>query len=363
MKIVHISSTPLAGHPIKLVRAINEFSQHSARFIDLGHGVKGYGNRVYDSDLVVGRDDDEIREVLSSAELIHLHQTIELSYSVCGIRISDLIENGVKVVRQFASQPSHFDTYAGEDVVETKFKNESVLHLVVAQYHERYYRWAYEVPLIVYPYDRDLDEESAFKRDAVRIVYSPSNQMTFAESRWGSKGYDATLEVLKKIEEKKDVEICIVYDVSHREVMKEKARADIIIDEFVTGTFHTSALEGLALGKTTISYVDQRTCSTLSRVAGSGDVPFVMPRNKQELEKILIKLVDDKDLLHKIGEASLSWFKRNYHPSKLIKNYIRIYENIDLLKVKNLEDFSIGEYFLNVEQFDLLQEVTNENEA
>ena len=77
MLIVHISYTPLAGSPIRIVNAINKYTTLNARLINLNPSL--YGNRIFQEDLIWEKDKEEALELISKADIIHFHHWMELN--------------------------------------------------------------------------------------------------------------------------------------------------------------------------------------------------------------------------------------------------------------------------------------------
>jgi hypothetical protein len=71
MNVIHISVSPLAGGPIRIVNALNKHTNINARHVVLRD--KGYGTRVFDTDLIWRRDKELIIELLEKCDIIHFH--------------------------------------------------------------------------------------------------------------------------------------------------------------------------------------------------------------------------------------------------------------------------------------------------
>jgi glycosyltransferase involved in cell wall biosynthesis len=89
----------------------------------------------------------------------------------------------------------------------------------------------------------------------------------------------------------------LVEKVARDEALQLFADADIIADQFCMGAFGMFALEGLALGKTVIAYLDQEHL---------GDPVFNLPivnANASNLEQVLGILLQVRELRARIGQA------------------------------------------------------------
>ena len=71
-----------------------------------------------------------------------------------------------------------------------------------------------------------------------------------------------------------EVDIELITNTTYRECIWRKSRCDIVMDECVTPSFHLSSLEGLALGKMTVCWVDDKVNSVLTNITGADSNPF-----------------------------------------------------------------------------------------
>ena len=102
IKVIHFSKTMLAGAPIRLVKALNKYSNYNVRLIDLNKCS------MYDQDLVWNKYHQDIMydnskkkmyQLAQDADIIHLHNYIDLdSNEFAPISFRDLLKNG-KILR------------------------------------------------------------------------------------------------------------------------------------------------------------------------------------------------------------------------------------------------------------------------
>ena len=329
--IVHISSTPLSGSPIQIVEAINKHSNFQARLVNLNPSAyKNFdensplSKNSFKEDLKWPEDKDEIFKCIEIADIIHVHQAIDLKENKLGINFYELLKQGKKFVRQWHSEPEHYMEWLG--VSPSDFK-EDFPHLVVSQYHERFYPWAVPVPNIICNSLIDSSYNESFDWRTPKIVFSPSNKNSPVKKRWASKGYHETLRILDRVKRSTGVEFEVLFDTPHDEVISAKSKCTIVIDDIVTGSYHRSGLEGLALGKATFSYLDQRTATTLGIITGTSTNPFILSsaRSLEEMLKAVIKL---PDLGKSIGDFSRIWFKKFYDEEIMIRHYMNVYKKV-----------------------------------
>jgi hypothetical protein len=161
----------------------------------------------------------------------------------------------------------------------------------------------------------------------IRIGYSPSRKTKMG--KWHDKGYNETLSVLTKTQNMyPNVIIDVITDVSLEECLMRKNQCNVIIDECVTGSYHRSGLEGLALGKFTICYLSQGVQKVIKRSSGSSKIPFSNV-HISHLEKELITIIKKGvSYIESIGEENRKWMERNWHPSTIVNEYVNFYEQV-----------------------------------
>lgn len=330
MLIAHIALTPLAGAPIALVHALNKYTKHHARLINLNPGI--YGNRTFPEDLIWSNDNDREAciNIIKKADIIHLHHyfNIETDQNPFGFNFRSHALSHCCFIRHIHSAPG----FLGQE------KNDAVLHLdkipklVVPHPAERYFPQARVVPNLV-----NIEGEGETGNGGCKIVFAPSRYKEGAWiTRWETKGAPEVIRILKNVGRKRsDVDIEIIINKPYEESIHAKRRADIVIDDVVTGSYHLGGLEGLALGKPTVTHVDNRTGEILCSLTGCDRLPFLnIPL--EHLQRSLDMLSKDGEGLKGIGEESKAWFTRYYKPDMLVNHYIEAYE--DLLAGANVFD-------------------------
>ena len=331
MNVVHVSLTPVAGSPIRIVNALNSYTSVSARLVTLRPGA--YGNRTFENDLVWDEDKDEALSLIDSAEIIHLHQYFDLTDNGFGIDFYQYKKMDKLLIRHYHSVPWH----GGWS--QSKILSEPLVKLVIAQYPERYYPAAVVVPNIV-PTNAPL-YLPANKEDPVRIFYSPSTLTSAWEDRWNTKGAPETKALLRRIKRKYGnlITIVIAQNIPHYECMRLRQSCHISIDELVTGSFHLSSLESLSQGIPTLAFLDDRVQKNLLELTGSsGTLPWVNVRI-EDAEVALDKLIEDETYRSDIGYKSRQWMERYYSDDKIVQRFSEVYDsimdgNIDYLSLR-----------------------------
>jgi hypothetical protein len=290
--------TPCANAPDVLAQCINRYTDHNVRIWFSHRGKKG--------DLQPYHEE--------RADLLHFHNMYKKT-----IKSS---------VIQYHSEP-YLAWCEDQSAGLSLFPPKECKKLVVAQYHA-----GLEVYKNCIPVRNIIDFENSYYgskiiKDKIRIGYSPSISDADAFGIWHYKGVQATTTVLKLIcREFPNVEVDIITDVSEEECIRRKRECNIIIDECVTPSYHKSGLEGLALGKLTISWVDDKVEAILKKASGSDVNPFhsvYVGWLEDELTKICSRGID---YILEEGRKSREWMEKYWNPRDIVKEYVDIYEGV-----------------------------------
>lgn len=137
--------------------------------------------------------------------------------------------------------------------------------------------------------------------DAIRPVTSTSNRtpvVVHAPNHRYTKGTDFLVAAIDGLRRRGlEVELRLVEGVPRAEALSIYASADIVADQFCIGAFGGFALEGLALGKPVIAYLDQEHLA---------DPAFNLPivnATPENLEEVLRMLVESRELRERLGAA------------------------------------------------------------
>jgi hypothetical protein len=328
MLALHFSITPLAGSPIRIVRALNQHTSVEARHIVLD--ANAYGTRTFDTDLIWQRDREEIETFLSRADILHFHHFFDLRHNPFGLNFVDWKRGHRQIVRQFHSHPLHISRHSGFSVEE--IVGSDVPQLVISQYHERYFPLARLVPNIV-PISDPSYLPRASKEEDVRIFFSPSVQASAwaAETpdlRWDTKGYPEVSCLLTRLSRKHpNVVMTIAQDLPNAQCLKYRQGSSINIDDMITGSYHLSSLEGLAQGVPTFAYLDDRTQSVLREISGATDLPWMNFR-LEESEGALRALIEDATLRREIAAHSRRWMEKFWDDRLMVMHFVSAYQDL-----------------------------------
>lgn len=318
MNVVHFSITPLAGMPIRLVQALNRHTPVQARLIDL----KRFG--LFDHDLVMAEDPEACLEAAQKADIIHLHNYLDLdSTQFAPIDFRELQKRGALFVRHFHSTPQLVAQTMG--ITVERLMRDDLPWLVIAQYPERLYPRAMLVPNLI-PQDQPayLPLAPGDEPDW-DILFSPTKSFSAWEERWNTKGQPETRAVLEEVARRTGARVKVMTDRPLAEVLREKQRSRIVVDDLVNGTYHLSGMEGLAMGKCVLSLLDDRIRMLLREFSGGEEPPVVNVRLEESLDTLLA-LMDDPEAIAGLGKAARHWMETRWSEERMIGYHVRAYE-------------------------------------
>lgn len=324
MLVVHVSLTPLAGSPIRIVSALNRHTSVRARLVNRAPGA--YGARRFPEDLDWTADGDEARAEIARADVVHFHHWFEFGSVRNPFQFDFLgaMKPGARHVMHWHSSPEFTARNAGVDAEHLLAA--PLPQFVVAQYHERYYPNALPVPLIVDHARSAIPPE----RDAgavPHVVFTPSQSLSWHAERWETKGKPEVAGVLRRLQRRGILRASIEQELPFDACQRLRATADIVIDDVVTGSFHTTSLEALSMGKPTICWLDARARAVLSELTGTTDLPIV-DAPLHALERVLVELCAQRALLHRLGRYAHDWMREYYREEDMVARYVRAYDEL-----------------------------------
>lgn len=328
MLVVHLALTPLAGSPIRIVRALRTHTDIDARLVVFNPAA--YGPRTFENDLTWENDKGEALELLDKADVVHFHHYFDLRHNPFGVNFTNLQSRGKALIRQFHSTPHFIAQWSRASVGE--IVESPVPQLVIPHCAERYYPRARLVPNIV-PLNNTDYLPCEKPQGHVAICYTPSTSFSAwhfpePEKRWESKGLPETKRLLDQLARKhQQVRINVLQDTPHQQCLLARQHSHISIDEMVAGCFHLSSLEGLAQGVPTFAYLDQRTEDVLFRLTGTREHPWLNFR----LEDAFIpleQLILDSSLRSEIGRSSRQWMETYWNDRVMVQHYVTAYHDL-----------------------------------
>jgi glycosyltransferase involved in cell wall biosynthesis len=154
----------------------------------------------------------------------------------------------------------------------------------------------------------------------IKILHAPSD-----DGIKGTKYIINSIEILTKFVKNAGLQFDfeLIRNKSHNETIEMIKSCDILIDQMTAGWYGLISIEAMALGKTTVCYIDNKLYDYLP------DLPIIN-LNPDNLSDGLLKLIENKNELPKYGRAGRE-FAEKYHDH--IKNSKKI---LDLTLGRNI---------------------------
>lgn len=316
MKIVHFSISPLAGAPLRLVQALQRHTGHTVRLIDLNP------NPIFGEDIVFTRQREESIAEAESADIIHLHNYLHLgSTHFSPINFEAMHHRGIRIVRHFHSTP---------DIV---MENGRLTHaevfdglpsLVCGQFQERYFPDARVMPLVVPESDPAYTPAG---EEGHGVFFGPSNTWDLFERRWHAKGTPETRRMIARACHSTGKPFHFVMGKPLPESLDAKRRSAVVVDELITGGYHTTTLEGLSMGRAVMTWLDTRTRLVFAEMAGTCSCP-VINVHLSEAEEVLRHLLEQDKETQSLGKAAREWFVKYWSEAKVAGQFDVMYQDL-----------------------------------
>jgi glycosyltransferase involved in cell wall biosynthesis len=167
-------------------------------------------------------------------------------------------------------------------------------------------------------------------RDVPVILHAPNHRHV--------KGTPYLLEALEQLRARGFAfELRLIERVPRHEALAMYGDADIIADQFMIGGYGIFGLEGMALGRPVLTYMDE---THLSRSVYNDPVVNTMPEN---IQRVLAVLIAVPELRERIGAASRKSIER-YHSFEAVGEvWKRVYDNVWNGKPLDLESTRLFE--------------------
>lgn len=136
------------------------------------------------------------------------------------------------------------------------------------------------------------------------------------------KGSDYILKAIEELQMKYDFDFKIVQGVSRGEAVKIYQKADLIIDQILTGGHGVFAVESMAMGKPVICWI-----SEFMKEKYPEELPIISA-NPDTIKERIEYAIKNKDMLRDIGIKGRQYVEK-YHDMNLIsKNILEIYNKL-----------------------------------
>lgn len=326
----HVTTTDPAGAGYNMVRALNQYTPHTARITNLVPNCYGHPSDIGE----IHDYGDEIEGLLESADVIHLHK-IQADFEI-------------------EINASRKRTWKISDFLNLKKKKKVVYHVHGHPYEranaeENAKGFGDGLVLCSTP---DLEQlykphcNAQYFPNLVPIwhpAYLPRGTNKPLRDREGKERYivshtvsDPTLKDVQMIEEAvvwvaktKPVNLLEIKNVPHKLALAQRRLGHITFDH-MHGYYRLASLEGLSMGKPVIAGLDDYCIQRIIEFFGlPGDVlPWQRPRDQRSLNECLMDLVANIDMSMYTGKLGREFMERYWSDEIVAKRLAAIYESV-----------------------------------
>ena len=351
--VVHIARTSLAGAPIRIVNALNKYTDYNARLITYLPSRAADGSCIYQEDLNWMNNKEEALNLIKQADIIHFHHWFEMRLNPFLIDFNEVCKPNCKFLRHFHSDKEYLEK--GEVNFAKLYDSDVLPKVVIPHCPERTFL---DLPIVpnIFPINDEEYLPKETHNEKIKVLFSATSGASMYVRRWNTKGYEQVSKLLKDLSEEYDFEYVEVKNKTFKEAMQLKRECDIVVGDIVTGSYHLTELEGLCQGKPTLTWLDGRSVSTFMNVFKSPEVPFVNV-NIDYIKDVLPEIVKNEALRKDLGKYSRYWIEKYYRDDVLIKKFEDVYSELlttgNLHKRENSDEFAVAKEFLNNTLYDI----------
>jgi hypothetical protein len=319
MKILMIAINDPAGTAITFTKAINRYTEHTCRLITKEIRY----NFMFEKDLHLPWLDkdgwNEVEQLLKDSDIFHFHMTADESLELGPFKVNYYVK-GKQIVHHHHGHPD-FRSHPGKYRAKYKALKRRKL-LVSTPDLLKLLPEAKWVPNLV-----PLDDPLYIPLDAgyngkVVIGHSPTRR----EIKNTSDLVQVVNQLRPKMSENK-LDLDVITNTRHKLCLKRKRDCHIIFDH-MQGYFGVSSLESLSQGKPVIAGLDDWNVWHLKEFSGVEQLPWVVARNKVQLENAIGSLTIYHDRRRLIGEAGRNFMKTHWNQRRIVSNLVNFFEQM-----------------------------------
>lgn len=303
MKILQLSTNDLGGVGIKLKKAISEHTEHECR------AVRSRDNYIgYEGDVTLSGSDDERRELIEWADIVHCHEYTgvwewvkhkPLVWHLHG----GFFKQNYRSVNEFLDVRKIRTVVATVDLLELRPSAD----------------WL-PAPIEIAPLASYRDPPNG----TFRLV------QTTTKNEFG-------VVLMKKDTLRKDLtengELDIVFNETHEEALRRKGRASVVFDQWSgpikeawqTGALGISGLEAMAMEIPVISCGSEDLLVRMREMWG--ELPF-LPTTRETLPLHLKMLRENPALRQHWAKRGHAFVKQWHDPETVAKQAVAMYEEV-----------------------------------
>lgn len=312
MKVVHVSISPVAGSAAYLVKAINEHSAIDAVLVSNSNGSYGDG-RIFPKPDILNINSEAGNQAILEADIVHFHN----------------IQPVHGYATKWTDKPLVFQYHTPGWSQPNQVSKKAQRWCCVAQLHMVNYSDAIPVPNVLPMssplYAEVLPYEDRASNGRLEALWTPSNRNAYAgDPTSHSKGVPEAEDHIRGMD---GVGFNVVLGQPIDKLVGLKKEARLGIDDIVTGGYHRSTLEFLAVGTPVICKLHPK-CKEWLTSWGNGEGPPIIESDLSAIAETLGYFKDHEDELIGISRASRLWMEKNWVESRTLEPYLVMYEEL-----------------------------------
>lgn len=164
----------------------------------------------------------------------------------------------------------------------------------------------------------DLSELSPCYPDPSRrrplIVHMPSNQAI--------KGTDYVLQAIEHLRGHYEFDFRLIHNVPRDKALQIVRESDIVLDQFIIGSFGSVTLEAMALGKPALCYLTPSVEAALP-----AECPIINA-NPDNLAEVLADLLADGPRRNDLGRRGRIYVEQHHEIRRVAQRLVQVYEEL-----------------------------------
>jgi hypothetical protein len=161
-----------------------------------------------------------------------------------------------------------------------------------------------------------IDRSSAEPTDCNRlsVAHAPTNRMM--------KGTGYLLQAVQELKQEGfPIDLMLIENLPHEQALRQYRRADIAVDQLLTGSYGLLSAELMGLGVPTLCYLRPDILRHYP------EPPPIINANPANIKEQLIYCFESKDKLRSMSNLGRAYAKKHHHPLMLAKKCLGYYLN------------------------------------
>lgn len=327
MKIFH-GTIEIAGQMGILSDGLNKKGHHAIGY-NTFHTYLGYKDNLFNTDQQ-GLE-EKFEEIVDQFDVFHFHYGMTIFHD-----LSDLAEmkkkNKKMIMHHWGNDVRFHDkarihnpyVYTGDSPpneeiheklmkITPYIKDAIVQDYEVYEYVKDYYERVHVLPIAIDLKYFDPAYPSMDKKRPV-LLHAPTNREF--------KGTKRVEETIERLKEEYDFDYVFVEKMNHEEAIKLYKEADIIIDQFLCGSYGLLSVEAMALGKPVLAYIRPDLVPTFPL-----DLPIVNT-NPDTLYDNIKLLFHHPELRYKLGKRGRTYVEKFHSHEVVVEKLLDIYSQL-----------------------------------